>query len=98
MEFLVEFDTHIPDGTSDAEIEQRQRAEASAAARLASDGHLVRVWRTQDGGSAGRRALGLYRADGEAQLDALLRCLPLHEWMQITVTPLEPHPNDPPQS
>jgi muconolactone D-isomerase len=39
--------------------------------------------------------LGLYRADSEAQLDGLLRALPLHEWMHVDVTPLEPHPNDP---
>jgi muconolactone D-isomerase len=41
------------------------------------------------------RILGLYRADGEAQLEGLLRALPLYEWMDLTVTPLEPHPNDP---
>ena len=29
------------------------------------------------------------------QLDALLGALPLNGWMQTTVTPLEPHPNDP---
>jgi muconolactone delta-isomerase len=40
-------------------------------------------------------ALGLYRADSEAQLAGLLAALPLYDWMNITVTPLEPHPNDP---
>jgi hypothetical protein len=35
------------------------------------------------------------RADSEAQLDVLLGARPLSVWMQITVTPLEPHPNDP---
>ena len=28
-------------------------------------------------------------------MDGLLRALPLYEWMRVTVTPLEPHPNDP---
>jgi muconolactone delta-isomerase len=37
----------------------------------------------------------LYRAESEGELDGLLRALPLYEWMRITVTPLEPHPNDP---
>jgi muconolactone delta-isomerase len=41
------------------------------------------------------KALGLYRADSEAQLTDLLRALPLYDWMKITVTPLEAHPNDP---
>jgi muconolactone D-isomerase len=39
--------------------------------------------------------VGLYRADSGAQLDDLLRALPLYDWMRVTVTPLEPHPNDP---
>jgi muconolactone delta-isomerase len=94
MEFLVEFDVNIPDGTPKHEVEDRERAEASAAARLADDGHIVRVWRrTVAPGES--RVVGLYRADGEAQLDDLLEALPLYQWMHITVTPLEPHPNDP---
>jgi muconolactone D-isomerase len=39
--------------------------------------------------------IGLYAADGEAELDGLLGALPLADWMQITVIPLAPHPNDP---
>ena len=42
-----------------------------------------------------RKAVGLYRAEGEAQLDGLLGALPLRAWMHVAVTPLEPHPNDP---
>jgi muconolactone D-isomerase len=85
---------NVPEGTPESVVEARERAEASAAARLVDDGHLVRVWNltVADGES---RILGLYRADGEAQLEVLLRALPLYEWMDLTVTPLEPHPNDP---
>jgi muconolactone delta-isomerase len=39
--------------------------------------------------------IGLYGADSEGQLDALLRALPLADWMRITIIPLAPHPNDP---
>ena len=94
MEFLVEFQVNVPEGTPEPEVKDRERAEASAAARLVEEGQLVRVWRrpVADGEST---VLGLYRADSEAQLDGLLRALALYEWMQITVTPLEPHPNDP---
>ena len=28
-------------------------------------------------------------------MDGLLRALPLYEWMRVSVTPLDPHPNDP---
>jgi muconolactone delta-isomerase len=94
MEFLVEFEVNVPEGTPDAEVEDRQKAEASAAARLVAEGHLVRLWRLPVAPGE-TRILGLYRADSEAQLDSLLGALPLHDWMHVTVTPLEPHPNDP---
>ena len=91
MEFLVEFELKVPAGTSDAEVEQRQRAESAAAAKLAEDGHLVRLWRRPLAGEA----IGLYRADNQAELDGLLAALPLVDWLRVTVTPLEAHPNDP---
>jgi muconolactone delta-isomerase len=40
------------------------------------------------------KVLGLYRADSAAQLAGLLADLPVNDWMQTTVIPLEPHPND----
>jgi muconolactone delta-isomerase len=94
MEFLVEFQINVPDGTPDAEVKDRQRAEASAAAKLADQGHLLRVWKRPVAvGDA--TVVGLYRADSQAHLDGLLGALPLSEWMHLTVTPLQPHPNDP---
>ena len=94
MEFLVEFDIHVPEGTPEAEIEQRASAEEAAAVELARDGHLVRLWKPPV--RAGEtKALGLYRAETESQLAALLSALPLNGWMRVSVTPLNPHPNDP---
>jgi muconolactone D-isomerase len=90
LEFLVELEVGVPDGTPTAGIEQRTRAEASAAAKLVDDGHLLRLWRRD-----ATTTLGLYAAASEAELDGLLRALPLADWMQITVTPLAAHPNDP---
>jgi muconolactone delta-isomerase len=69
-------------------------AEAAASAGLAREGHLVRLWRPPVAAEE-RKAVGLYRAESEAQLDGLLGALPLSGWMQVSVTPLEPHPNDP---
>ena len=94
MEFLVEFEVEVPAGTPDAEVEQRQRAESAAAAKLVEDGHLVRLWRRPLVGD-GTTAIGLYRADSQAQLDDLLAALPLAGWLRVTVTPLSAHPNDP---
>ena len=89
MEFLVEFDLNVPDGTPESELEDRVRAEASSARTLAKEGHLVRVWRREG------KVLGLYRARSRSELDDLLGALPLYDWMQVLVSPLETHPNDP---
>lgn len=94
MEFLVEFKLNVPKGTPDSEVKKRYVAEAAASAELAGKGHLVRLWRPPVAPGE-RKALGLYRADSQAQLEALLAALPLNNWMQMTVTALEPHPNDP---
>jgi muconolactone delta-isomerase len=95
MEFLVEFDVNVPDGAPESEVADRQTAEASAAAKLAEDGHLLRVWKPADA-PVKSRVLSLYRAESETELNSLLQALPLYDWMHITVTPLAPHPNDPP--
>jgi muconolactone D-isomerase len=94
MEFLVEFDVEVPDGTSETEVERRNRAEAGAAAGLAAEGHLLRLWR-RTAAAGNPTAVGLYAADSRTELDALLRALPLADWMHVTVVPLAPHPNDP---
>ncbi len=57
MEFLVEFDVHVPEGSQEAEIEQCVSAEAAASAELAREGHLMRLWKppTAAGENAGAR-------------------------------------------
>jgi muconolactone D-isomerase len=97
MEFLVEFEINVPDGAPEAEVRDRETAEASVASRLADQGHLVRVWKVPVASGEGR-TLGLYRAVSQKQLDGLLEALPLYEWMHVTITRLEPHPNDPADS
>jgi muconolactone D-isomerase len=94
MEFLVEFDITVPRGTAESEVERRESAEAASAAALVEQGHLLRVWKLAARNGQGS-VLGLYRADTRARLDGLLEALPLYEWMDIKITPLEPHPNDP---
>ena len=97
MEFLVSFELDVPDGIAESEVEDRERAEATAAEALADQGHLVRLWRASLG--PGRSTvLGLYRAGGRAELDGLLSALPLYEWMHTSITSLGPHPNDPARS
>jgi muconolactone delta-isomerase len=94
IEFLVEFEVNIPDGTPESEIRHRENAEAVAAAKLVDEGHLVRLWKPHVA-TGETKILGLYRAESQTELDALLGALPLYEWMRVTVTPLGQHPNDP---
>jgi muconolactone delta-isomerase len=93
--FLVEFDVQVPPGTSLSLIRDRETAESPVAAKLADEGHLVRLWRRPRLGD-GAAVVGLYRDGSEAHLHALLSDLPLADWLRVRVTPLESHPNDPP--
>ena len=94
MDYLVEFTMKIPDDARPAEIEQRLASETTRVAELAAQGHAVRIWKPlpEDGR---RRALGLYRAASDEELEAILDSLPLRPWMEFSVTPLAEHPNDP---
>jgi len=94
MEFLVEFEVDIPEGTPVSEVKDREDAEALAAGKLADERHLLRVWKRLVA-SGETKTLGLYRAESEVELESLLSGLPLSDWMRVTITPLEPHPNDP---
>jgi muconolactone delta-isomerase len=94
VEFLVEFHLDVPEETPESEVEQGLTAEAAASEELAGVGHLVRLWRPPVAPGE-RKTVGLYRADDQSQLDVLLGALPFSDRMRITVTPLEPHPDDP---
>ena len=94
MEFLVDFKVNVPTGASESEVKDREKAEASATAKVADEGHLVRLWR-RTVTSGDRPIVGLFRADSETELDSMIGALPLYDWMHISVTALEPHPNDP---
>jgi muconolactone D-isomerase len=94
MDFLVDFTIVVPAGTADAELRQRMSDEGKRVAELADDGHALRVWKpVPDDGRW--RAVGLYRAADDAELERILATLPLYPWMEITVRPLAEHPNDP---
>jgi muconolactone delta-isomerase len=90
-EFLTTFDITIPDGTPAQTVTDTEAREAERAKELAEQGHLRRLW-TLPGL---RRALGLWRAESAAEMQAILSSLPLDRWMTVQTTPLSPHPNDP---
>ena len=96
MEYLVTMTTHVPEGTSDAAVQDIRTRESARSRELAAQGHLLRLWRPplQPGEW---RTLGLFAADDDAQLEKVLTSMPLRVWRTDEVTPLSPHPNDPDQ-
>src|SRR6202041_3850415 len=61
---------------------------------LAERGNLHRLWRPPVRPGEWR-TLGLFAADGPAELEQVLASMPLRVWRSDEVTPLAPHPNDP---
>jgi len=90
-EFLTTFTLAVPQGTSDRVVDAAAAREAQRAKELARQRHLLRLWRLP----GGSRALGLWRARDPAQMQAILKSLPLDGWTTVQTTPLTPHPSDP---
>ena len=93
-EFFVTFTPTVPEGTAARDVEEATVREAGRASELAEQGYLIRLWRLaaeHDGPSA----LGLWRADGEAQMQTILESLPLYPYLTTRITKLTPHPSDP---
>jgi len=90
-EFLTVFAIAIPEGTPGQAVADIEAREAERANELAGQGHLLRLWMLPGHG----RALGLWQASGPAEMQAMLRSLPLDPWMTVQTTPLTRHPSDP---
>lgn len=94
MEYLVTMTSHVPEGTSPAEVDDVRAREAANSRRLADQGHLLRLWSPplQHGEW---RTLGLFAAPDATRLEELLAAMPLRVWRSDEATPLTPDPNDP---
>jgi muconolactone delta-isomerase len=94
MEYLVTMTTHVPDGTSDAAVETMRAREAAHSLELATEGHLLRLWRPPLRPGEWR-TLGLFAAADRAELESVLVSMPLRVWRTDEVATLSLHPNDP---
>jgi muconolactone delta-isomerase len=94
VEFLVTMTTRVPPGTADETVAQVRQQEAAHSHDLAERGNLHRLWRPPVGPGEWR-TLGLFAADGPADLETVLASMPLRIWRSDEVTLLSPHPNDP---
>ena len=94
MDFLVTMTTHVPEGTSEADVQDIRTREAARSRDLVEQGHLLRLWRPPL--KPGEwRTLGLFSADSGSELEEVLSSMPLRVWRSDEVAPLTPHPNDP---
>ena len=48
MEYLVTMTTHVPAGMPDEAVQGTRAREAARSRELAAQGHLLRMWRTDD--------------------------------------------------
>jgi muconolactone delta-isomerase len=90
-EFLTTFTTSVPEGTPSQTVDDTEAREAQRAKELAGQGHLLRLWRLP----GESRSLGLWNARDPAEMQAILKSLPLDPWMTVETTPLTRHPSDP---
>jgi muconolactone delta-isomerase len=97
VEYLVTMTTLVPDGTSDQTVEEIRSREAARSRELATEGHLLRLWRPPLRPGEWR-TLGLFSAADAVELEDVLASMPLRVWRSDQVVPLSEHPNDPPVS
>jgi len=91
MDFLVKIDVRLPPGTEPERRDQLVAAEAARARELAAAGSIFRLWRVP-----GRWTnVGIWRAADATALHEAISSLPLYPWLDVEVTPLAQHPNDP---
>lgn len=90
-EFLTTITITIPAGTPGQAVEETEAREAQRAKELARQEHLLRLWALP----GQWRTLSLWVAKDAAEMQALLKSLPLDAWMTVQTTPLTPHPSDP---
>ena len=91
QEFLVNIQITWPSDLPQETIDRISQEERNMAARLAEEGHLVRMWRVP-----GRREnWGLWRAEGATALHDIISGLPVWPYMEVTVHALAKHPVDP---
>jgi len=90
-EFLTTFAIRVPEGTPSQTADDTEAREAQRTKELAGQGHLLRLWRLP----GQSRALGLWNARDPAEMQAILKSLPMDAWMTVETTSLTRHPSDP---
>jgi len=90
MEFLVRFETRLPETMAPEVVKEIKTAERQRAMELREAGILKRLWRIP-----GRRGtVGLWEARSATELHDALASLPQFPWMDVEVEALATHPQE----
>jgi muconolactone D-isomerase len=93
MDFFVKIEVRLPPDIDEARRGELVAAEAARARELGASGTIYRLWRIP-----GRWAnVGVWRASDPTELHEAICSLPMYPWLDVEVTPLAAHPNDPAQ-
>jgi len=91
MEFLVQIQVNWPAANGEASKAELISAERVRGRELVEQGSIVRIWRIP-----GRWAnMGIWEAADATELHDAILSLPSYPWLDVKVTPLARHPNDP---
>ena len=89
MQFMVQIVVSLPGDWSDEKLVEMTKAENARGHELMREGEVLRIFRI-----VGRRAnFGIWQAETLEKLHQNLLSLPMHPWMEITVTPIIEHPS-----
>ena len=90
MRFMVQMVVRLPGDWPADRLDEIQKAENARGHELIKAGKLRRLFRI-----VGRRAnFSIWDSDSLEELHENLSSLPMHPWMDITVTPLVEHPSE----
>lgn len=91
MEFLLKITVTFPPDGDPEEKARRIAAEGVRARELAAEGIIKRVWRIP-----GQWAnYGIWEAPDATTIHDAVTSLPMWPYLEVEVTPLAAHPNDP---
>jgi len=89
--FLIKMRVSFPSALSDNVRSALRVQEAEVAKKLAKEGSLLRLWKTDSNNAT----WGIWRAEDERKVELAIESLPLHRYMETEIHQLTEHPNDP---
>lgn len=90
MRFMVQMVVGLPGDWPAEKVDEIGRAENARGHEMIKAGKLRRLFRI-----VGKRAnFSIWDADSLEELHEILQSLPMHPWMDISVTPLIEHPSE----